>query len=38
MTQLTQTSSGLVTDDIPLPVRSKNAKGGFSQRRITEIT
>ena len=40
MTQLTQTqtAAGLVTDDIPLPVRPKSTKRGLSQRRATEIT
>jgi ABC-type nitrate/sulfonate/bicarbonate transport system permease component len=38
MTQLTQTSSGLVTDDIPVPRRKVAARTGFfSQRSITQV-
>jgi NitT/TauT family transport system permease protein len=37
MTQLTQTSSGLVTDDIPVPRRKPAARTGvLSQRSITQ--
>jgi NitT/TauT family transport system permease protein len=38
MTQLTQTSGGLVTDDIPVPRRPPAArKGLLSQRSITQV-
>ncbi len=38
MTQLTQTASGLVTDDIPVPRRKAAARTGvFSQRSITQV-
>jgi NitT/TauT family transport system permease protein len=38
MTQLTQTSSGLVTDDIPVPRRKAVARTGFfSSRTITQV-
>ena len=38
MTQLTQTTTGLVTDDIPLPRRRAAArKGLFSPRSITQV-
>jgi ABC-type nitrate/sulfonate/bicarbonate transport system permease component len=38
MTQLTQTTSGLVTDDIPVPRRKRAARTGFfSQRSITQV-
>jgi NitT/TauT family transport system permease protein len=37
MTQLTQTSAGLVTDDIPLPRNPVERRGFFGSRRVTEL-
>jgi ABC-type nitrate/sulfonate/bicarbonate transport system permease component len=37
MTQLTQTTAGLVTDDIALPQRPAERKGFFGTRRATEL-
>jgi NitT/TauT family transport system permease protein len=37
MTQLTQTSAGLVTDDIALPRNPVERRGFFGSRRVTEL-